>query len=150
MRLAASLRALLAAFALPACTNATSPLDPACPDTTGLPATLVITTEPDFSGMVSKSEFEGGISPEGPMSQYDVWITVPPSSTANAGVVVGRSVPVFLRSDASGLATACGKAIRAGDRIDVWRVPVLVAYGTVEGPPGAPVYEGTQIVINRP
>ena len=69
-------------------------------------------------------------------------------SAANAGVVLPLSAPVFLRSN-GGLATTDASKIRVGDQIQVWRDPIRVAYGAVQGPPGAPTYTGTQIVIVR-
>jgi hypothetical protein len=139
MRPGICLRVLLVAlaFAAPACTSATSPA-----------ATLTITTPPDFSGSVAKAELESGNGPAGPYAQYDLWVIVPPAPTANAGVVVPNSAPVFLRRGSS-LVTSRASEIRVGDRIDVWRDPILVAYGAVQGPAGAPTYSGTQIVIVR-
>jgi hypothetical protein len=118
-----------------ACTSATSP-------------PLLFATAPDLSGTVSKAEFEGGNGPAGPYSQYDIWLIVPPASSANAGVVVGTSTPVFVHGN-SGLVAVSAAEIRVGDQIQVWRDPIHVAYGAVQGPPGAPTYEGTQIVIMR-
>jgi hypothetical protein len=108
----------------------------------------VLTTAPNFSGLVSKSALESGNGPAGYYSQYDVWVIVPPASDANAGVVVPMSAPVFVRRDA-GLETASAGEIRVGDRIQVWHDAVPVAYGAVQGPPGAPTYIGTQIVLVR-
>jgi hypothetical protein len=118
-----------------ACTSATSPL-------------LLFATAPDLSGTVSKAEFEGGNGPAGPYSQYDIWLIVPPASSANAGVVVGTSTPVFVRGN-NGLVAVSAADIRVGDQIQVWRDPIFVGYGAVQGPPGAPTYQGTQIVIIR-
>jgi hypothetical protein len=139
MRLGIGSLAVLAAlaFASPGCRSATSP-----------EATLAITTAPDFSGSVAKVELESGNGPAGPYAQYDLWVIVPPASTANAGVVLPMSAPVFLRRDV-GFVTSSASDIRVGDQIDVWRKPVSVAYGVVQGPPGAPTYSGTQIVIVR-
>jgi hypothetical protein len=112
-------------------------------------ATLVLQTDPDLSGNVIKVEYESGNGPGfGPYSQWDIWVLVPPASSANAGVVLPVAAPVFLRRN-GGLATATASQIRVGDRVQVWRDPVHVSFGAVQGPPGAPTYEGTQIVIVR-
>jgi hypothetical protein len=63
-------------------------------------------------------------------------------------VVLPTSAPVFLQRGA-GFLTASGDQIRVGDHIQVWRDPIRVAYGAVQGPPGAPTYRGLQIVIVR-
>lgn len=103
---------------------------------------------PDFSATVSKAEFEGGNGPAGPYEQYDIWVVIPPATTANAGVVLGKSVPVFVMRG-GGIAAADAGQIRVGDQIQVWRDPIRVGYGAVQAPPNAPVYTGTQVVIVR-
>jgi len=122
-----------------ACSGATNPST----------ATLVLQTDPDLSGNVIKVEYESGNGPGfGPYSQWDIWVLIPPASSANAGVVLPVAAPVFLRRN-GGLATATASQIRVGDRLQVWRDPVHVSFGAVQGPPGVPTYEGTQIVIVR-
>ena len=121
----------------------------ACSGDTSPTATLVLQTDPDLSGNVMKVEYESGNGPGfGPYAQWDIWVLIPPASSANAGVVLPVAAPVFLRSN-GGLVTATASQIRIGDRLEVWRDPVHVSYGAVQGPPGAPTYEGTQIVIVR-
>ena len=121
----------------------------ACSGATSPTATLVLQTNPDLSGNVMKVEYESGNGPGfGPYAQWDIWVLIPPASSANAGVVLPVAAPVFLRSN-GGLVTATASQIRVGDRLEVWRDPVHVSYGAVQGPPGAPTYEGTQIVIVR-
>ena len=121
----------------------------ACSGSTSPTATLVLQTDPDLSGNVMKVEYESGNGPGfGPYAQWDIWVLIPPASSANAGVVLPVAAPVFLRSN-GGLVTATASQIRVGDRLEVWRDPVHVSYGAVQGPPGAPTYEGTQIVIVR-
>lgn len=122
-----------------ACGGATSPST----------ATLVLQTDPDLSGNVMKVEYESGNGPGfGPYSQWDIWVLIPPASSANAGVVLPVAAPVFLRRN-GGLTSATASQIRVGDRLQIWRDPVFVGYGAVQGPPGAPTYQGTQIVIVR-
>jgi hypothetical protein len=139
MHLRSRRHSLLAAcaFAAAACASATDPS-----------ATLMITTPPDFSATVSKAELEGGNGPAGPYEQYDLWVVIPPASTANAGVVLPKSAPVFMMRG-GGIAAADAGQIRVGDQIRVWRDPVFVGYGAVQAPPNAPVYRGMQIVIVR-
>lgn len=137
MRLA--LRSSLLLFLLPAAA--------ACRSTTAPAATLALTTSPDFSGTVARVQSESGVGPGGAYSQYDVWVTVPPATSASAGVVVPRSVPVFVR--AGGTVTAARASdIRVGDAVAVWD-DGTAAYGAVQGPPGAPTYTATQVVISR-
>ena len=120
----------------------------ACESSTSPSATLTLTTAPDFTGTVAKSAFESANGPAGPYAQYDIWVIVPPGSSANVGVVLPLTAPVFVQSGA-GLVRARGSDIRVGDRIRVWRNPDFAAYGAVQGPPGAPTYEGRQVVILR-
>jgi hypothetical protein len=108
----------------------------------------MLATAPDFSGSVAKAELESGNGPAGYYAQHDIWVVIPPATNANAGVVVPTSAPVFLRHR-GGLVAVAASEIRVGDRIQVWRDPIQVGYGAVQAPPGAPVYRGTQIVIDR-
>jgi hypothetical protein len=97
---------------------------------------------------VDRVLYESATGPAGPYSQYDIWVIVPPGTSANAGVVLSTSAPVFLLTDGT-LFTALGSEIRVGDQIQVWRDPTFVVYGSAQGPPGSPTYTGTQIVIVR-
>lgn len=116
--------------------------DNAAPDTL-----LAISGPPDLTAAVFRSTHEEFISPVGPISQYAVWIGLPAGSRPDAGVLVGKTTPVFLRIN-GGLSQTTGASIRAGDLIQVWR-KASVAYGAVQAPPGAPCYQATQIVIER-
>ncbi|HJP59704.1 MAG TPA: carboxypeptidase-like regulatory domain-containing protein, partial [Gemmatimonadaceae bacterium] len=113
----------------------------------GPKANLVLTRPPDFSARVYSVEFEGGNGPGGHYSQENVWVMIPPGTTANAGVVVPTSSPVFVRTR-DGTFSSGASHIRMGDAIDVWH-DWTVAHGAVQGPPGAPTYTTTQVVINR-
>src|SRR5262245_7532032 len=126
---------LLAALIL-ACGGGTEP-DPATP----------LTTPPDLTAVVFRSAYDDGQSPEGQLSQYDVWIGAPGAAAADAGVIVGRHTPVFL-STGDRLSQTTGASIRVGDTVDVWG-DGSVAYGAVECPPGAPCYGSKQVVIRR-
>jgi hypothetical protein len=113
----------------------------------GPKASLLLTTQPAFSASVYSAKSEAGISPEGPYSQTDVWLIIPPAAGPNAGVIVPTRSAVFLRT-ADGIFSSDGDHIRTGDKVEVWH-DASVAYGAVQGPPGAPTYRGTQIVIDR-
>ena len=103
---------------------------------------------PTFLATVTQVTHEQGVSPAGPLDQYDLWIAIDPSTTANAGVVLGNSVPVFLRRGTSPPIPSTLSAIQPGDRIAAWVSP-NTAYGSVEAPPGAPAYLGQQVEILR-
>lgn len=122
----------------------------ACRSTTapGGAATLALSTVPDFSGTVAQARAESAVGPGGAYSQYDVWVTVPPATAASAGVVVPLATPVFVRSDGNTLTAARPADIRVGDAVQVWH-DRTAAYGAVQGPPEAPTYTGTQIVVVR-
>ena len=116
--------------------------------TLGPPATLVLSTAPDFMATVAKVELESGNGPAGPYSQYNVWLVISPSTAANAGLVVAEATPVFVRTDA-GIFLSNPSGLKVGDRVEVWH-DIQVAYGGVQGPPGAPTYTNLkQIVIDR-
>ncbi|MEP6574402.1 MAG: hypothetical protein ABJD11_17005 [Gemmatimonadota bacterium] len=134
--------ALLAAVGIGGCSDSTAPSG--C----GAPAQQVSSHAPDFSGKVSQVTFEGGNGPAGPIAQFDVWITIPPSVTPNAGVVVAQSAPVFIISAGGRTLASSACAIRSGDQVQVWH-DQTVGYGAVQSPAGAPVYNGTQLVIVR-
>lgn len=118
-----------------------------CQDGAEPDVSLTLTGPPDLTAVVFQTTYENGSSPEGPLSQYAVWIGAPGGASADAGVVVGRDTPVFIRAG-DRLMHATGGTIAVGDTIEVWR-DESVAYGAVEAPPGAPCYRGTQIVILR-
>lgn len=110
--------------------------------------TPTLTTPPDLSATVANAWYESAYGPAGPYAQFDVWLAVPPSATPNAGVVLPMAAPVLVRWNGRTYA-ASGNDIAVGDRVRVWVVPQHVAYGAVQGPPGAPTYTGTQLVIDR-
>lgn len=133
------LRALMSFFVVGAasCIGATAPQ-----------TNLVLSTSADFSATVAKVESENTVGPNGPYSQRNVWVVLPPATAANASVVVPNSMPVFIRGKGGRLTPALSGDIRVGDSIEVWR-DSMTAYGSVQGPQGAPTYRGTQIVITR-
>jgi hypothetical protein len=113
----------------------------------GPPATLVLSTPPDFSARVSKVEYESANGPAGPYSQYNAWVIIPPSTSSNAGVVVPTKMPVFARHNGQ-IYSSSASSLKVGDLIEVWH-DITVAHGAVQGPPGAPTYTSTQVVIDQ-
>lgn len=121
----------------------------ACDSPTGPGVALVLSAAPDFVAVVTKNSYQSGLSPAGrSYSQYDLWVALPPSDTADAGVVIGDSTPVFFENR-FGLARGSAASIRAGDLVSVWHDSHVV-YGSVQAPPGSPGYIGTQILVRRP
>jgi hypothetical protein len=120
----------------------------ACRDSAGPATTLAIPAPPDFAAVVTSSTHYEFFAPSGHwISQYDVWVAIPPSDSANAGVVVAAARPVF--SSTNGVLERVSPAdITLGDSIQVWHDSTL-AYGSTQAPPGAPAYHGLQIVIVR-
>lgn len=116
-----------------------------CLDATSATVTLPIQTAPDFTARVVIATHEQMVSPEGPVSQYDLFVAIPPSDTANAGVVIPESMPVFEAVSGQYVSTTAA-TIRVGQTIQVWH-DFRVAYGAVQAPPGAPVYVPTQVVV---
>lgn len=136
--MAATSALVLVAMGLGACENPTSPA-----------VTLVQTPPPDFVGVVTRNMHEDGWAPAGfYLDQYAVWVAIPPSDTGNAGVVVGKSTPVFVSNRFALARAENGASIVVGDSIHVWH-DRPVAYGAVQAPFGAPCYFGTQIVVFR-
>jgi hypothetical protein len=110
-------------------------------------STPVLTRAPDLTATVTMDTLQAGYTPEGYLSQYDVWVAIAPSTAADAGVVFGASTPVFT-STGGVLTRATAASIAVGDVIQIWH-DATVAYGAVQAPPGAPAYSGTQVVVLR-
>ena len=119
-----------------------------CHDSTAPVTTLAIPTAPDFVAVVASSTHYEFVAPSGYwVSQYEPWVAIGPSQSANAGVVVAAARPVFLGT--SGVLERVTPAeIAPGDTIQVWREAAVV-YGAIQAPPGSPSYGATQIVIVR-
>lgn len=103
---------------------------------------------PTFAATVTQITHEQGTSPAGPLDQYDLWLAIPPSATANVGVVVSKTVPVFLRRGTGPLMPSTITAVQVGDHVAAW-VSAGADYGSVEAPPGAPAHFGQQLEIQR-
>ena len=116
-------------------------------DALGPKVTLVLSTPPDFSGRVSEVDYWSTNGPAGPYSQFNAWLVIPPSSSANVGVVISTASAVFIRHEGQ-IYSSSASSIKVGDQIEVWHNGT-VAYGAVQGPPGCPTYESTQVVIDQ-
>jgi len=93
--------------------------------------------------------YESGPGPAGSnVSQYDLWVTVLPGTTPDAGVLLKDSTPVFELSKAGTVAPSSACAIKTGDLLEVSH-DFRRAFGAVEAPPGDTLYFATQIVIRR-
>jgi hypothetical protein len=146
------MRATLSMFVLAAAaTQSACSVDVVSPAPIGLCAVITAplnTASPNFTAVVSRVTYNSSISPMGPLSQHEVWLTIPPSAMPNAGVVIGRNAPVLAQSG-SGPATAVAACtIAIGDRVQVWH-DGSAAYGSAQAPPESPAYFGTQLVIAR-
>ena len=120
----------------------------ACRDSAGPATTLAIPGPPDFAAVVTRNTHHEFFAPSGQwVSQYEVWVAIPPADSANAGVVVAAARPVF--SSANGVLERVSPAdMTLGDSIKVWH-DSTVAYGSTQAPAGAPAFRGLQIVIVR-
>ncbi len=103
---------------------------------------------PTFVAVVTRVIHEQGNSPAGPLDQYDLWMAIVPSDTANVGVVVGSGVPVFLQVGTGPRYPTVVANVQVGDQVSAW-VSANGAYGSPQAPPGAPVRLGQQLVIQR-
>jgi hypothetical protein len=61
--------------------------------------------------------------------------------------VIPATLAVFARHNGQ-IFSSTANNIKVGDLLEVWHNRD-VGYGAVQGPPGAPTYESTQIVIDR-
>jgi len=121
---------------------------PACSSSLGPVATLALSRPPDFAATVARIGVERGIGPDGAYSQVDAWLVIPASRVANAGLVMAKTTPVFVRTDGAVFSSRADD-IKAGDRVEVWH-DFRVAFGAAEGPPGSPTYFNIlQVVIDR-
>jgi hypothetical protein len=131
----------------------------ACSDSTGIkfdqiaecvpPFISYQPSTPDFSARTTKVEVESGAGPNGYYYQHNLWLIIPPAMQANAGVVVGSRVPVYLREGTAAVERYSACLIRVGDSVEVSH-DASMGYGSAEAPPGAPVYLATQVVVVRP
>jgi hypothetical protein len=120
----------------------------ACDSATAPATSLVLLRAPDFGALVIQTTYQSFFAPSGFwVEQYAVWVAIPPSTTANAGVVVAVSRPVFVSKDGV-LARATADSISVGDSIQVWH-DHRVGYGAVQAPPDSPCYSARQVLIVR-
>jgi hypothetical protein len=98
--------------------------------------------------LVFQNTRRSGATPMRYITQYELWIGAPGSTTPGAGRVIGEKTPVFQRIGEK-LTPTTAAAIAVGDLLEVWREPG-VAYGSVQAPPGAPAYYALQVILTRP
>jgi hypothetical protein len=108
----------------------------------------VLPDPPNLTALVFQSTRRSGATPVGFITQYELWIGPPGSTTPEAGLVIGEKTPVFERMNETLIPTTAA-AIAVGDLLDVWREP-SAAYGSVQAPPGAPAYYALQVIVARP
>lgn len=110
------------------------------------PVTLPVQTPPDLGARVLSIHYQQYVSPVGMIAQYELWVAIAPSDTANAGVLVNAAQPVYVQANGA-LAAKTAADIVAGDSILVWTI-VPVPIGPPP-PPGAPSYDAQQLVVIR-
>lgn len=119
---------------------------PACHEPAAPRVVLAIDGPPAFTAVAISNTYKEFVQPRNIWTrQYELWLAIPPSASANAGVVLTPDAPVFTRSGDT-LRAASPRDIVAGDSLLVWH-DGRVSYGTVQAPPDAPAYFGTQVVI---
>ena len=93
---------------------------------------------------------ESGVSPATgrPSWQVDLIVAIPPSTAGNAGVILGRTTPVFTRSRTGSLSATTPRSFVNGDELEVWRESSF-AIDAVQSPRGTPTYTARRVVIRR-
>ena len=121
-----------------------------CSESTAPTNTVPLTTAPDFSGLVTKAETQNFNAPSGYyVSQRVAWVAIAPANRANAGVIIGRNVAVFIRLPSGEMIKSNFGAVMPNEAVQVWH-DRSTAYGAVEAPPGSPAYSAVQVVIMSP
>ena len=118
-----------------------------CSDSSSPTGDPPLTTPPDLVATVDRVSHEGGNGPNGRYSQYVLYVTVPPGTKSNAGLVLDRTTAVFFPSSAAAVSGSAAD-VRAGDQLEVW-VEDGAIYGSVEAPPLAPAYFVKQVEVER-
>jgi hypothetical protein len=108
----------------------------------------VLPGPPTLTALVFQSTRRSGATPVGYITQYELWIGPPGSTTPEAGLVIGEATPVFQRIGETLMPTTAA-AIAVGDLLEVWRESGA-AYGSVQAPPGTPAYYALQVIVTRP
>ena len=118
----------------------------ACYDSATDPTDAPITTPHDFVAVVTQITYEDGFVPAGfKLDQYDFFVTIPPATQANAGIVLGPHTLVF-RPRGRSFTPVSRSRVAVGDTLKVW-LGSGPAYGSVQAPEGAPAYGVNQIIL---
>ena len=113
------------------------------------PVAPPIASAPDFVATVAQVARETVVSPAGQHSQIDVWVVIPPGTSANAVVILADATPVFLQRGSDGaVVSARADALVIGDHVKVWH-DANTSFGAAEAPPGSPAYSAIQLIIMR-
>jgi|SRR2546430_11467838 len=131
-----------------ACNNAAGPRT--CRGST---AALFLTTVPDFVAPVSQIRIERGWTPAGFYEvQHNLWLTRPPATAPNVGVVLSDTgptpTPVFARARDGTVSPTAVCTINVGDTVEVWHTAQWVL-GSAEAPPGDTAFEALQVIVHR-
>lgn len=108
-----------------------------------------VSTPSNFIGTVGKVVYEDGQSPAGSdISQFALWIAVPPNTEPNAAILIGRSTPVFQPGFNGHPRSSAACLIAVGDRVEVWHNNQW-ALGAAEAPPGDTLYLPFQVLVRH-
>jgi hypothetical protein len=118
----------------------------ACYDSAMSPTEDLLTTPNDLVAVVTQISYDNAFAPAGfQLDQYELFVTVPPATQANAGLVLGPRTMVF-RPRGRSFAPLSRSEIVVGDTLKVW-LGSGPAYGSVQAPEGAPAYGVNQVVL---
>jgi len=123
----------------------------ACSTPTG---PLVLRRAPDLIGTVSSTTRRDYVVPvpNGAFDGYGIFLAVGPSTTANRGLLVSDSTPVFI-DHVGAVSRATPADITAHDSVRVWHNAVVVPYDPGQvgciSPPQGECYVATQVVVVR-
>jgi hypothetical protein len=93
-------------------------------------------TPPNFVARVVTACRASGVYPGiGPNWQVELVVAILPAIEGNAGVVVARTTPVFMRRGAGSLSATPPDSFVSGDELEVWH-DGSYAFGAVQSPPG--------------
>jgi hypothetical protein len=108
---------------------------------------------PNFVAPVSKIIVERGWTPAGFYEvQYNFWLTRPPATGPNVGIVLSDTnpdpTPVFARGRDGTVSPTTVCTINVGDTLEVWHAGRW-ALGSAEAPPGDTAFEAVQVIVRR-
>jgi len=114
---------------------------------------VYLTTVPNFVATVSQIRVERGWTPAGFYEvQYNLWLTRPPSTAPNVGVVLSDTnpdpTPVWARARDGTVSSTTVCTISVGDTVEVWHTGHWVL-GSAEAPPGDTAFEAMQVIVHR-